>query len=171
MFQRHGKVQDFAPRARNATPICHAATLNRHLRYPKPSPQSAILVIVDGRAQDTFVWLTLKRKCEVKIHAAGLIVATAGFGGIVCVGGDPDTGRLDPKCEQAQRDPYGNSEAYNRDTIEELQNLRVQFAQARPYQRDALALLILHLAAQVDESALPGDLRAFIGQARTTRRE
>lgn len=68
-----------------------------------------------------------------------------------------------PKFEQARRDTFKQSQAYNDGMVQELQAMRFQYIQARPeVSQAALKSLILHRAADYPEEAMPSDLRLFI---------
>jgi len=74
-----------------------------------------------------------------------------------------------PKYEQVRRDTFEQSKAYRQGMVQELQNMQFEYAKAAPAQRDALASVILHRAADVDEGVMPADLRSFVAQLRRDR--
>lgn len=74
-----------------------------------------------------------------------------------------------PKYEQARRETFEQSKAYNQGMIQELQNMQFQYVQAKPEQKEALAFIILHRAADFDENQLPADLKIFINKLRNTK--
>ena len=47
--------------------------------------------------------------------------------------------------------------------------MEFEYVKASPEQRDALASIILHRAADYDVDRLPSDLRAFISQVKNER--
>lgn len=67
-----------------------------------------------------------------------------------------------PKFEQVRRETFEQSKAYNQGMIQELQNMQFEYIKADNNQKDALASIILHRAADYDENKLPYDLRSFI---------
>jgi hypothetical protein len=67
-----------------------------------------------------------------------------------------------PKMEQARRETFEQSKAYTQGQIQELQNMQFEYVKATPEQKVALASIILHRAADFDESKLPTDLKLFI---------
>jgi len=69
-----------------------------------------------------------------------------------------------PKYEQARRETFEQSKAYNQGMVQELQNMQFQYLQANPEQQQALAFIILHRVADFDVNKLPADLRSFIEQ-------
>ena len=71
-----------------------------------------------------------------------------------------------PKYEQVRRDTFEQSKAYRQGMVQELQNMQFEYAKAQPDQRAALASIILHRAADFDETVLPPDLRQFVAQLR-----
>ena len=74
-----------------------------------------------------------------------------------------------PKYEQVRRETFEQSKAYNQGTIQELQNMQFEYVKATPEQRQALGSLILHRAADYDETRMPPDLRAFVDGLRRER--
>lgn len=74
-----------------------------------------------------------------------------------------------PKYEAARRDTFEQSKAYNQGMVQELQSMQFQYEQADESHRAALASLILHRAADYDESRLPADLRGFIDSLKSAR--
>ncbi|MDE1874933.1 MAG: hypothetical protein KGH68_02615 [Patescibacteria group bacterium] len=69
-----------------------------------------------------------------------------------------------PKYERVRRQTFEQSKAYNQGMIQELQNMQFEYIQADKGHKAALASIILHRAADYDESRLPSDLRDFIEQ-------
>jgi hypothetical protein len=74
-----------------------------------------------------------------------------------------------PKQEAVRRQVFEETKSYNQGMIQELQNMQFQYEQAKPEQRDALASIILHRAADYDPDRLPPDLRSFIMQLKMYR--
>lgn len=69
-----------------------------------------------------------------------------------------------PKYEQTRREVFEQTKSYNQGMIQELSNMQFEYYQASPEHQKALATIILHRAADYDESLLPNDLRSFIQQ-------
>lgn len=74
-----------------------------------------------------------------------------------------------PKYEAVRRETFEQSKAYRQGMVQELQNMQFEYIKATPSQQDALASIILHRAADVDENILPSDLREFIRGLRQKR--
>lgn len=74
-----------------------------------------------------------------------------------------------PKYEAVRRETFEQSKAYRQGAVQELQNMQFQYVQANKEHKAALADLILHRAADYDESMLPPDLRSFVAQLRAER--
>jgi len=67
-----------------------------------------------------------------------------------------------PKQEAVRRKVFEQSKAYNQGMIQELQNMRFEYIQAKPEQQTALRSIILHRAADYPADSMPVDLYAFI---------
>lgn len=74
-----------------------------------------------------------------------------------------------PRYEAVRRDTFEQSKAYNAGMVQELQNMQFEYVRATPEQKDALASIILHRAADYDTRQLPPDLRSFIQSLRDGR--
>jgi hypothetical protein len=74
-----------------------------------------------------------------------------------------------PKYEQVRRETFEQSKAYNQGMVQELQNMQFEYVKADKEHQAALASVILHSAADYDESKLPADLRAFIADLKRQR--
>lgn len=74
-----------------------------------------------------------------------------------------------PKYEQVRRETFEQSKAYRQGMVQELQNMQFEYAKANDKQKDALASVILHRAADVDERIMPPDLRSFVAALRRER--
>jgi hypothetical protein len=72
-----------------------------------------------------------------------------------------------PKYEQVRREAFEQSKAYNQGMIQELQNMQFEYLKADKEHQQALASIILHRAADFDESKLPYDLKQFIQKLRS----
>jgi hypothetical protein len=75
-----------------------------------------------------------------------------------------------PKYENVRRQVFEQTKSYNQGMIQELQNMQFEYYQADKEHRAALAFIILHRAADYDESRLPSDLRQFIQTLREEAR-
>ena len=71
-----------------------------------------------------------------------------------------------PRQEAVRRQVFEQTKSYNQGMIQELQNMQFEYVKADPAHQAALRSIILHRAADFDESRLPEDLRAFIKDLR-----
>lgn len=71
-----------------------------------------------------------------------------------------------PKQEAVRRQVFEQTKSYNQGMVQELENMRFQYVQAKPEQRAVLASIILHRAADFDVDRLPPELRSFISSLR-----
>lgn len=69
-----------------------------------------------------------------------------------------------PKREQVRREVFEQTKSYNQGMIQELQNMQFEYEQTDKAHRAALRSIILHRAADYDETKLPSDLRTFIAK-------
>jgi len=93
------------------------------------------------------------------------IIALAGFLGLIWIiqGNDFFLYKtFAPKYEAVRRQTFEQSKAYNQGMVQELQNMQFQFIQADKEHKAALASVILHRAADYDESAMPPALAEFV---------
>lgn len=74
-----------------------------------------------------------------------------------------------PRVEQVRRETFEQSKAFNQGMIQELQNMQFEYGKATDDQKSALASVILHRAADYDESKMPADLRSFVDGLRNER--
>lgn len=74
-----------------------------------------------------------------------------------------------PKFEDVRRETFEHSKAFNQGMVQELQNMQFEYLQASEEHKAALASVILHRAADYDESKLPADLRQFINDLKRRR--
>jgi hypothetical protein len=74
-----------------------------------------------------------------------------------------------PKYEQARRETFEQSKAYNEGMKQELQNMMFEYIKAKPEHKDALASIVLHRTADYDLEKLPDDLRDFIKKLKAER--
>lgn len=74
-----------------------------------------------------------------------------------------------PKYEDVRRETFERSKAYRQGAVQELQNMQFEYVKADDAHKDALASIILHRSADLDEEVIPPDLRAFIRQLKQER--
>lgn len=67
-----------------------------------------------------------------------------------------------PKYEQARRETFEQSKAYNEGMLQELSKMQLDYETAPEEHKSAMKSLILHRAAGYDQTKLPSDLRNFI---------
>lgn len=77
------------------------------------------------------------------------------------------------KYENARREIFEQSKAYNQGMIQELQNMQFEYVKATPSQQESLASIILHRTADfdLDQEQVPEDLRQFVRSLRRKRIE
>jgi hypothetical protein len=74
-----------------------------------------------------------------------------------------------PKYEQVRRETFEQSKAYRQGSVQELQNMQLEWAKATPEQRVALGSVIVQRTADFDPEAMPPDLRRFVAEVRRER--
>jgi hypothetical protein len=74
-----------------------------------------------------------------------------------------------PKYEATRRETFEQSKAYRQGMVQELQNMQFEYVKASSDSKAALASIILHRAADVDETTLPADLRQFLRQLKAEK--
>ena len=74
-----------------------------------------------------------------------------------------------PRVEQVRRETFEQSKAFNQGMIQELQNMQFEYVKADDDHKAALASIILHRAADYDESKMPADLAAFVRKLKSER--
>ena len=70
-----------------------------------------------------------------------------------------------PKYEQARRETFEHSRAFNQGMVQELQNMQFQYIREKdPKAKQALASIILHRASgyNLEDPVVPANLRLFI---------
>lgn len=67
-----------------------------------------------------------------------------------------------PRVEAIRRQTFEQSKAYRDGQIKELRSMQFAYEQADDAHRVALRQVVLQQFSDVDDSALPGDLRAFL---------
>lgn len=68
-----------------------------------------------------------------------------------------------PKEESVRRNTFEHSKAFVSGTIQEIRSMQLDYVKAtEPAQKAALASIIRHDAANIDNNLLPDDLRTFI---------
>ena len=75
-----------------------------------------------------------------------------------------------PKYEGVRRQTFEQSRAFNQGMVQELQNMQFEYIREKdPKAQEALASVILHRASgyNLDDSAVPADLRSFINDLKT----
>lgn len=100
---------------------------------------------------------------------AGFVVLSLGLAWLI-QGNDFFLAKVfSPKMEAVRRETFEQSKAYSQGMVQDLQDMQFQYVQAKPDQKDALASVILHRAADYDADRLPPDLRAFIAKLKAER--
>jgi NAD/NADP transhydrogenase alpha subunit len=74
-----------------------------------------------------------------------------------------------PKMEQARRDTFEQSKAYNDGMAQDLQAMAFEYAKATPEQKPALASVVLQRTAAYDLKQLSPELRGFVLDLRAAR--
>lgn len=69
-----------------------------------------------------------------------------------------------PKYEQVRRETFEESKAYNEGMAQELRRMQLEYIQASPEQKAAIASVIRHQIAGYDIRKLPADLQLFVSQ-------
>ena len=96
----------------------------------------------------------------------GFLVLTLGFGWLSAGNDFAMFKYFAPRQEAVRRQVFEQTKSYNQGMIQELQNMQFEYVQADKGHQDALRSIILHRAADFDESRLPADLRDFIKDLR-----
>lgn len=76
-----------------------------------------------------------------------------------------------PQYEGVRRETFEQTKSYRQGMIQELTNMQFEYIKATPEQKDGLASIILHRAADFDlnQDDVPADLRQFIERLRSDR--
>lgn len=74
-----------------------------------------------------------------------------------------------PAQEQARREVFEQSKAFNQGMIQELQNMQLEYIKASPEHKPALAAIILHRVADYDMDKMPANLRSFVAKLKSER--
>jgi hypothetical protein len=75
-----------------------------------------------------------------------------------------------PKYEEARRETFEESKAYNDGMAQELLQLQLDYPRAaNQSEKDAIASVVLHKTAGYDASRLSSDLQAFVRQVKADR--
>ena len=74
-----------------------------------------------------------------------------------------------PREEAVRREVFEQSKAYNEGMAQELRRMQLEYVQAKPEQKAALASIILHQTAGYDTSKLPSDLQQFLNELRAAQ--
>lgn len=92
-----------------------------------------------------------------------LILVVSFVIGFITTGGDLITYKFwAPKQANAERVVFENTQGYVQGKVEYITRLRYNYETATGSQKDALRMLILDEASNVDNSKLPADLQVFI---------
>lgn len=67
-----------------------------------------------------------------------------------------------PRKAAVERQVFEETKSYNQGMVQELQNMQFEYAKADADGKAAMKSIILHRAADYDETRLPADLRSFI---------
>lgn len=76
---------------------------------------------------------------------------------------------FDPKVEAVRRNTFEQSKAYNEGVAQQLQSYQLAYIKGTPDQQQAIASMVLHEVAGVDESRLPPNLYAFVTQIKNSQ--
>lgn len=74
-----------------------------------------------------------------------------------------------PAQEEVRRETFEQSKAYKDGTIQELQNLQLEYLEANTEHRAAIADIILHRSAGFPEQEMPQALRVFVQELKQRR--
>lgn len=74
-----------------------------------------------------------------------------------------------PKYEQVRHDTFKKSQAYTDGQAKQLQAYQLEYVRGDAAQKQAIASMVLHDMADVDESALPSNLYAFLQQIKQSQ--
>ena len=67
-----------------------------------------------------------------------------------------------PRQEAVRREVFENTKSYRQGVAEELENMRFDYEKADPEHKAALASIIRHRAADIDETTLTPDMAVFL---------
>ena len=76
-----------------------------------------------------------------------------------------------PQYEKVRRETFEQTKSYNQGMVQELENMQFQYEQADDKHKAALGSIILHRAADFDETKLSSDLRSFIHKLKESKCE
>ncbi len=101
---------------------------------------------------------------KLKIFSIVILVVISSFGLIWLIEGNDFFlyKYFAPKEENVRREVFENTKSYKDGMVQELQNMQFEYIKADSTHKTALASIILHRAAEIDETKLPQDLRTFI---------
>ena len=100
----------------------------------------------------------------IRDFAAGAAIVVGIVGGIWFLAANNLAMRavFSPANEAVRRDTFEQSKAFRDGMIQEIRAMQIEYIRAEDAVKPALASAILHKAAQIDEAALPQDLRTFV---------
>jgi hypothetical protein len=73
-----------------------------------------------------------------------------------------------PRQEAVRRSTFEQSKAYQEGMAQEVRAMQMEYVQASPEHKDALASVILHRVADCEDQ-LPSDLRSFVGSLKSEK--
>lgn len=69
-----------------------------------------------------------------------------------------------PKHEAIRRETFEQSKAYNQGTIQEIENLYLEYGKASEEHKKAIGSIVLHRLADFDKSKLSPELQQFVAK-------
>ena len=74
-----------------------------------------------------------------------------------------------PREEALRRQTFEQSKAYTEGMAQDLRRQQLEYIKATPDQKQALASVILHEYASIDQTTLPADLRQFLNEIKQSQ--
>lgn len=74
-----------------------------------------------------------------------------------------------PREEAVRRQTFEQSKAYKEGMAQDLRHMQLEYIQATPDQKQAIASVILHEYADIDQTRLPADLRQFLNEIKQSQ--
>lgn len=96
------------------------------------------------------------------------VMALIGVGGILGLGfgleyyGLMSTKFFAPKFEAVRRETFEQSKSYNQGTIQEIENMYLEYIKADEEHKKAIGRIVLHRLADFDKSKLSPELQEFV---------